>query len=380
MWYVDALRKAPAAFPAPEIAVAGLRSLYFEGIPYHGKPTKVFAFYGTPAQAAGSKVPGIVLVHGGLGTAYADWVKLWNSRGYAAIAFDHFGGIPVRNASNDGWQTHPDAGPSQAADETAPANQWMYHAVADTLLATSLLASFPEVDSTKIGITGVSWGAVVSCIVAGLDDRLRYAIPVYGCGYISLKSCDGSQFVGIDQPPEKVKSWRKLYDPAQYLPNARLPMLWVDGTNDFAFTLRALRLSYLTAPGPRTLCTRVRMPHGHGGPGESPEEISVFADSVVNDGIPLVRITDQGTENFRAWAEYWSETPIVSAALNYTCDSGVWQERHWESLPATIDPVQCRADALVPEDATSWFLNLTDSRNLIVSSGHQFSRNRKKLL
>jgi hypothetical protein len=36
----------------------------------------------------GRKVPGIVLLHGGGGTAFESWVKLWVDRGYAAIAID----------------------------------------------------------------------------------------------------------------------------------------------------------------------------------------------------------------------------------------------------------------------------------------------------
>lgn len=369
-WEIDLLKKTPKVFPAPEVAVEGLQSLYFEGLPYRGKTTRVFALYGLPANVQGRKVPGIVLVHGGYGTAYADWVKLWNSRGYAAIAFDHFGGIPLKNASGTGWQSHPDAGPSQSANgwkDEPPTDQWMYHAVADTMLATSLLASFPEVDGNKIGVTGISWGGVVSCIAAGLDDRLKYAAPVYGCGFISFDSRDGSQFVGATQSPEKVKRWRELWDPARYLPSARLPMLWVDGTNDFAFTLRALQSSYLAAPGPRTLSTRVRMQHGHGGPGESPEEIRAFADSIVNGGTPLARITGQGMENGEAWVEYQSGIPLASATLNFTRDSGTWQKLLWESLPATVDEARRRASARVPDGATAWFINLADKRNLIVS-------------
>ena len=36
----------------------------------------------------------MVLVHGGGGTAFAEWVKAWTSRGYAAIAMDTCGQIP----------------------------------------------------------------------------------------------------------------------------------------------------------------------------------------------------------------------------------------------------------------------------------------------
>ncbi|XHR30612.1 MAG: alpha/beta hydrolase family protein [Chthoniobacteraceae bacterium] len=372
-WNLEALKNAPVVYPAPEVVVEGLRSLYFAGPSFHGKPTKVFAFYGVPAHSEGQKIPAIVLVHGGGGTAYADWVKLWNTRGYAAIAFDHGGGLPIRNAPGTGWQRHPDSGPSMGECQQLSegiADQWMYHAVSDAMLATSLLSSFPEVDAGKIGITGISWGGVVTCTVAGLDDRLRYAAPVYGCGFISYDYDDGSRFVGLKQPLEKVQRWKELWDPSLYLSAAKLPMLWVAGTNDFAFTLRALQLSYLGTSAPRTLSTRVRMTHSQR-VGSAPEEILAFAESIIHGGIALPQVIKQGVENGVAWTEYKSQTPLVSATLNYTRDGGVWQKRNWETLPAAIDETQHRVSAQLPKDATVWFINLIDNRNLIVSSEHQ---------
>jgi dienelactone hydrolase len=374
-WKIDSLKKAPKVFPEPEIKVEGLESFYFEGLPLMGKPTKVFAFYGRP-QGIEGKVPGIVLVHGGGGTAYADWVKLWVSRGYAAIAFDHNGGFPIRNESGNGWKRNPNGGPGMGAINQitmAPTDQWMYHAVADTMLAVSLLASFPEVDASRIGITGISWGGVITCTVAGLDDRLKFAVPVYGSGFISHDFDDGSRFVGIKDPMEKVDRWRELWDPSHYLPNAKLPMLWVDGTNDFAFTLRAVQLSYRSTKCPRVLSTHPRMVHGQK-EGAAPLEIGVFADSVVRGGVSLARITGQGTSDGEAWVQYQSEIPISSATLNYTSDHGLWQKRLWESLPAKIDEAQHRVSARVPQGVTAWFLNLKDKRGLIVSSEHEVTK------
>ena len=55
--------------------------------------------------------------------------------------------------------------------------------MADVIRGVSLLASLPDVDSKRLGITGISWGGYLTCIVASLDDRLRVAVPVYGCGF-----------------------------------------------------------------------------------------------------------------------------------------------------------------------------------------------------
>ena len=51
-----------------------------------------------------------------------------------------------------------------------------------------------------------------------------------------------------------------------------MPILWVNGTNDFAYPMDSWQKSYRLPASPRTLCLRIRMPHGHGPVGENPEE------------------------------------------------------------------------------------------------------------
>ena len=98
-----------------------------------------------------------------------------------------------------------------------------------------------------------------------------------------------------------------------------MPILWVTGSNDFAYTLNALQPSYRLPRAPRTLCIRLRMPHGHGGAGENPEEIRVFADSILKGGAPLPRITRPGTRRDGPSGRGSSaKVPVVKAELNYT--------------------------------------------------------------
>src|SRR5689334_13356583 len=107
LWDVEALAKAPAVTPAEGFEADGLRALFYEGVPYRGAPTRVFAWYGAPKVEG--KVPAMVLVHGGGGTAFADWAKLWTSRGYAAIAMDLCGCVPRKGKS--GWERLEQGGP-----------------------------------------------------------------------------------------------------------------------------------------------------------------------------------------------------------------------------------------------------------------------------
>jgi hypothetical protein len=147
-----------------------------------------------------------------------------------------------------------------------------------------------------------------------------------------------------------------------------MPFLWVNGTNDFAYPLDSYQKSYRLPSAPRTIAIRVRMAHAHGGPGEKPEEIHAYANALFKPGIPLATLSAQGREKGGVWATFSSTSPIVKAELCFTKDSGKWQARKWETLPATIEGN--RASAVLPEGARVAYLNLVDERNLVVSSEH----------
>lgn len=364
-WDLDRLCRVPPTYPAPDWKEAGVEALFYEALPWKGKSTRAFAWIGMPDHAPGEKVPGIVLVHGGGGTAFADWVRLWNKRGYAAIAMDTCGSQPggVHNqrprhdlGGPPGW------GGFDQVDQP-PEDQWAYHAVADVILAHSLLRSRPDVDATRIGLTGISWGGYLTCIVAGVDRRFQFAVPVYGCGFLGDNSLWKDSLDGMHARGRK---WLEMWDPSHYLPAANIPMLWVTGTNDFAYPLDSAQKSYRLATGARTVVTRLRMPHGHGGPGENPEEIRAFADGILKGGPPLTKITGQGHQGGEVWVKFSAARPPAKAELLFTKSAAGWKDRPWEAIPATLASNQ--AGATLPEGATAWFVNITDPLGLVVSS------------
>ncbi|MDB5350552.1 MAG: hypothetical protein JWN86_1799 [Planctomycetota bacterium] len=359
----------PKTYTAPGFEAEGVRALFYDGPAWKGKPTRVFAWVGLPKLEPGKKAPGIVLVHGGGGTAFDAWVRLWTKRGYAAIAMDTCGSVPKGTYGN--WQRHEAGGPpgwggfGQVDDPLT--DQWPYHAVADAILGHSLLRSMPEVDADRIGITGISWGGYLTCIVSGLDDRLKFAAPVYGCGFLG----DDSVWVPeLKKMGAKGETWLAMWDPSQYLKRGTMPKLWVTGTNDFAYPMDSLQKSYHLAGGTSTLCVRLRMPHGHGGAGENPAEIQAFADSIVRDGKTLATITGKGRDGDRAWVDFKGASPIVKAELLFTRDGGAWTGRKWETAEATVDGGRTRATATVPMGATVYYLNLVDEGGQVVSSEH----------
>ncbi len=369
---LDALSKVPAVFPADDIKADGVKSLFYEGAKLKGQPTRVFAYYGAPAASADvKKFPAMVLIHGGGGSAFDRWVKVWNARGYAAIAMDVCGCVPVGTYGK--WKRHELGGPAgwdaSFSQLDAPVvDQWTYHAVSAVALAHSLIRSYPEVDAERIGVTGISWGGYMTSVVAGVDSRFKCAIPVYGCGHLGENSAWLPAFEKMG--PEKAGLWLRQWDPSSYLSQAQMPICWVNGTNDFAYPMDSWQKSYRQPKTDRTLCLRIRMPHGHGPVGENPEEIHVFANQFLKSGKPMVKITEQGHSADEAWATFKSEVALTKAELSFTRDTGKWQTRKWEQIDAVIDAKTGRVTAKIPAEAKVFYLNLFDDRQCAVSTEH----------
>lgn len=176
----------------------GVQAYFLQSVDYNGAPTHIFAFVGIPPAATKERpVPGVVLIHGGGGTAFPDWVKMWNEKGYAAIAIDTEGRIPTATASLSSGQDvsfesvkHHGPNNTSYGDCAKPANeQYLYCAIAGTIAANSFLSSFEQVDSEKIGLTGISWGGVIATNAAAYDDRFAFAAPVYGA--VAMTGTDG---------------------------------------------------------------------------------------------------------------------------------------------------------------------------------------------
>jgi len=370
-WDLQELSAPPVVHPDPSRDTDGVKAFFYDGLPFNGKPTRVFAYYAAPPSEPGKKVPAMVLVHGGGGSAYIHWVKLWVSRGYAAIAMDTSG--QISDGMRGGHTRHEFSGPGSAGGfdqmDDPLEDHWTYHAVADVILAHSLIRSFPEVDAEKIGLTGISWGSYLGCIVSGVDHRFKFYAAVYGCGFLPDNSAWLEDFQKMG--PERTAKWRSLWDPSIYLVNTTMPVLWVTGTNDAAFPMDSFQKSYRLPKGDRFLTIRPRMEHAHGGPGENPEEIHVMANAILKGGPLLPKSTLNPRTGRFVSATFRNYAKIVSATLNYTTDTGVWKTREWKNLPANFDHSTGEVTAEVPEGTSVYYFNIEDDSQLVSSSEHE---------
>jgi dienelactone hydrolase len=385
-WNLDALKnKVPSVKWVRQDQP--VHSLIYAGEAYQGHPSGVFAFYASPITLGdakpGAKFPGVVLIHGGGGTAFADWVHLWAKRGYAAIAMDLSGsrppdpafdpetGAPLgRPAENRFRARLPDGGPDHGHPEKFDSiggdtsNHWPFHAAASVIRAHTLLRSFPEVDAERTAVTGISWGGYTTCLVASLDDRFKAAVPVYGCGF--LHEGESVQKPSIDKLGELRAKWVQEYDPGSLLPRCRVPILFVNGTNDVHYPLDSYMKSYNVVPGEKHLRIQIKMPHGHP-PGWAPKEIGIFIDSKCRAGLPLPVPGKPVIEGNQIKLTCEAAVALKQAELNYTTDGGLRSDRNWITVPAAIAGKVITAPR-PPADANTWFLTVTDERDAMTST------------
>ncbi|HJZ93878.1 MAG TPA: alpha/beta fold hydrolase [Gemmataceae bacterium] len=361
-WDVKALQTASVK-PEWGGEIGKVREVYYPGEEYRGKPTRVFAYYGKPA--GDGPFPTVVLVHGGGGKAFPKWAEHWADRGYCSLAMDLSGNGP-KGRLDDGGPDQSDETKFRDFTDKDVRDMWTYHAVANVLRGHTLLAALPEVDKDRVAVTGISWGGYLTCIVAGLDDRLKAAVPVYGCGFLHVNSVwKPARFDAVDAA--RRDRWVEAFDPSRYLPGVKCPILFLNGTNDFAYPLDSYQKSYSLVKAPRTLSVRVRLPHGHIW---THGEVDAFIDSHLKKGDPLPEIGAMSRHGESVSAPVKAKGELKGGNLHFAIATGPWQKREWKSIPAELK--DGRVSARLPEDRPLvYYLAVTDARGPDVSAPHQ---------
>ncbi len=359
---------------------AGIKAITYDGVKIGDKKTKVFAYIGFPEGCSkDKKVPAVVLVHGGGGKAFHCWVKMWNDRGYAAIAMSTTGDFPtVVNAGRDesesvpSWQHGLYGLFEQEGYTSAPANdemqnseklleeQWMYHAVSQVILANNIIRADERVDTDKVGIVGVSWGGVITSITIGYDNRFAFAVPIYGSGYLmenKTKSTLGDDFRSGKNP--------ELWLAEKRFCNVDMPVLWECMNDDSAFSVNSNSASY-TDTEKNNADTRISIidswGHSHQS-GWSRKEGYLFADSVCKSGKRLPALRGEGKI---LKIENPDSVEIVSAKLCYLTKEICYCVKHhtgivlmdeqWKKIDLNFD--ERTVEVILPQEVKSYYVEL----------------------
>ncbi len=211
--------------------------LYFTGQTWDGTKTRVFAYRGSPKHGKG--LPGVLHIHGGGQTANIDWPRYWARRGYVCVSFDFCGDTNLPNLGPEYRREHftkwgkiqanmMQIGGGRQMEPSPRHNPW-HHWVRMARRSLTLLESHPQVDPDRIGIFGISVGGTMTWMVAGLDSRVKAAVPIYGNGWESYQH----PFDGPQNPPDRsTLLWRKLIAPEIHAPRISCPILFLSATND----------------------------------------------------------------------------------------------------------------------------------------------------
>lgn len=368
----------PKIFPAPEYDIKpeaewyGVKAMLYEGAEFGGKKTRVFAYYGYPEMKEGEKVPAMVLVHGGGGHAFAEWIKRWNAHGFAAIAMDLRGYISkdelmgltgTEKVGDDEYKRMPETDEYSAMPDDysvyrengKTSDLWLYQSIANVIFAHNILRNDPKIDSSRIGITGISWGGVITSQVIAHDSRFAFAAPIYGSGHLNLSiSWMQNHFGGKNQS--------RLWCVADKYPKISFPVLWTCWNMDGAFDIFPNSISYLqTKNNGAILAILNNTNHSHQH-GWAMEEPYLFAKSVVCGGKKLVHPTTEPRgfsdisfeisecgENIKATIFY------LTKPMEYTEESK--PDYEWKTAPCTV----CgkTVTGKIPSDANNYYVEIT---------------------
>lgn len=344
-----------------------------------GDQTKVFAYIGIPKGAtADNPVPAVVCVHGGAGMAFDEWVKLWNDKGFAAIAMTMTGDGPIKGITPGtanqyiGKKQHPYAGTGafcwgdQAFDKDVK-NASMYRNVLNVIRAHNVLRNYPGVDKNKIGITGISWGGVTTTTTIGVDNRFIWAAPVYGTGYL-----DESETYFKNQFKYK-DNYSVEWDPANFAARSEVPTLYINSDSDVHFSITATsKTCGVTKNGQMS----VRHNFGHGySQGWSPSEIYTFANAMSNgENNPFISVSNTVAEGGVLNAELkYPDGITISRIKTYyiTTDEHPYNDGTtdigWKEI-SDYSVTDKGISVVLPEAATYCYATIEDSNGNLIST------------
>ena len=308
----------------------------------------------------------MVLVHGGGGSAFAEWVQRWNDAGFAAIAIAVEGQTDVITKQHlrgrDRWMDSTFGGPQREGiyDDYAESidNEWMFHAVFAAIQANNFLRSQVIVDPQHIGIVGISWGGVITATTIGYDHRFAFAIPIYGSGFLS--DIPNQYSDSLAQNSE----YKELWEPALRLKDFINPTLWLTGRGENHFHLPAQAASYRTVGGDVSVSIKPDMGHSHKAAWNEPEPY-LFASEIVTSGnIPFSSTLVSNPENCDIRFQFSAGLSPIKATLHVTSDHPIKGNSSWRELPATIINKKSEPEfisvtcAPLPMDTTYWFVNI----------------------
>ncbi len=339
--------------------------------------------------------PGILVLHGGGGCAEAEKAFAWAQRGYVAVAPDLPGiGHPDKIGNSAGrWRSmkYGEGRYVAAPDVTASV---LFDAVLSGLKALDLLRAQPDVDASRIGVVGISWGGYMTTMVCGLaGDRVKAGFAVFGCGFYEKTS----QLPSLLKMSESERSqWMRWLDAGRRAPHIRAAFFTAGAANDFFYWPQAVQATLDAIPGEKNHLYapnanhKVPLPGGtvfpksesvpfvptpfqpyptpRGGKANwLAMEVPYFEYYLEGKGSPLPRVEVEPGKDVRlARISVKSPRPVVAADVWWAAADSNVMKRVWHALPMDAAG-DASYQAQLPAEAADWFAVVSDDRPVTVS-------------
>ncbi len=352
---------------------------------------EVFAVVATPKTPG--KHPGMLVLHGGGGSAEVDKAIAWAQRGYVAVAPDLPGiANPQTMIHTKGRWNSLKYGESRYTADPDVTASLLFVAVRSEMKSLALLREQPAVDTDRIGVVGISWGGYMTTMVCGLaGDQVRAGFSVYGCGFYEFTS---QQPTLAKMPDDDRTRWLKYLDAGRRAPNIKAAFFIAGAADDFFFWPPGVQATLDAIPGQKNHLFspnethKVSLPGGTvfpKPPADRPVplpfgskanwlamEVPYFEYYLNGVGKPLPKVMVEKSDDPRV-ARFAVEAPlsITKSAVWWTSSGEAnWTKRKWLSVETNVVG-ENRLEASLPAEVTAgadWFAVVSDDRPVTVSS------------
>ncbi len=341
---------------------------------FKGAPSRVAAFYAFPK--GGTKLPAILEMHGGGQSASLNSVVTYAKRGYASLSINWGGnkmslGQETWSGPQTDWgkldATHPPqrnqanhfAGSLMPDDYTldtveSPRNSNWFLVLMAARRAITFLEQQAEVDKTRIGAHGHSMGGKLTTNLAGIDKRIKAAVPSCGGSGDLLES--EAIVPGGSRTPHTPMELACISDNA-YIPLITCPVLWLSPTNDFHGHIDNMAWNWRNVPDDLVrFSIAPHLNHRHtdehaiteylwfeehlkGAAFKMPATPKVELDLKTNDGVPRLTVTPDDTQPVQRVDVYYSLDP--HALTRFWRDAKAVQAgKQWNAACPVMDLAQ----------------------------------------
>ena len=295
-------------------------------------PSKVAAFFAFPKGR--TRLPALLSIHGGGQSAGLENVVSDAKRGYASVSINwggnrlNFGRTkmtwdgpqtdwgkldathpPQRNKINHfiGGALAPDAFTLDSVE--SPRNSNWYLVLMAARRAITFLEQQPEVDPARIGVYGHSMGGKLTTDLAGIDKRVKAAVP--SCGGSGDILTTQTELSGCSKTNPKPMELACVSDNA-YIPLITCPILWLSPTNDFHGNIDNMAWNWRLLPDNRVrFSISPHLNHRHTdehaltqhlwfeehlkGAFKMPQTPQIVLDLKSADGVPIISVIPDST-------------------------------------------------------------------------------------